>query len=281
MAAAVAYYAALTFFPVMLILTSGIGLFLRFTYAGQAAQTQMLEAIEDTASPQLRTQIEQILEAVGEGANVGGPLGILTLLITATLLFAQFERAFERIWNEPTRPAGGMLKALRRLLVDRLRAFAMLLGVGSLVIVIFLIGMTLTAIQNYTTNLVPGVDWLWRIVQTLVMVILNAGAFGVLYRTLPRLPARWRESLAGGLFTSIVWEIGRQVLAAYIVGGKYTSAYGVIGSFIAVMIWIYYANAAIFLGAEFVQEICQSCNPKPESNASEAEPNPAPSGGAK
>ncbi len=42
----------------------------------------------------------------------------------------------------------------------------------------------------------------------------------------------------------------------FVIGDKY-NAYGVIGSFIAVMLWMYYACATLFLGAEFVQVLQQ------------------------
>jgi membrane protein len=61
---------------------------------------------------------------------------------------------------------------------------------------------------------------------------------------------------------AVVWEIGRMILAAFLIGNKY-SAYGVVGSFIAVMLWIYYASTVVFLGAEYVQVICRRCDPKP------------------
>ena len=51
---------------------------------------------------------------------------------------------------------------------------------------------------------------------------------------------------------AITWQIGQYLLALFVIGDKY-SAYGVIGSLIAVMIWFYYASAAVFLGGEFVR----------------------------
>jgi membrane protein len=50
----------------------------------------------------------------------------------------------------------------------------------------------------------------------------------------------------------VAWEIGRQLLALLIVGKSYT-AYGVIGSFIVLMLWFYYASVVLLFGAEFVQ----------------------------
>ena len=48
---------------------------------------------------------------------------------------------------------------------------------------------------------------------------------------------------------------GRQALAAYLLRLNYPSAYGVVGSFLAVMLWAYYASLVILFGAEYVREI--------------------------
>jgi membrane protein len=77
---------------------------------------------------------------------------------------------------------------------------------------------------------------------------------------LPRAPIRWREALAGGALVSIIWKIGLLLLTPFLIGEKY-SAYGVVGSFIAIMIWMYYASAVVFLGAEFVKVLSRRRQP--------------------
>ena len=49
------------------------------------------------------------------------------------------------------------------------------------------------------------------------------------------------------------WEIGRQVLSIYFLRLKNPTAYGVIGSFMAIMLWAYYAMLVVLFGAEYVR----------------------------
>jgi membrane protein len=91
-------------------------------------------------------------------------------------------------------------------------------------------------------------------------VSLNALLFTVIYRVLPKQSVRWRDALAGGVLVAIIWEVGQQLLAPLVIGEKY-SAYGVVGSFIAVMLWMYYASAVLFIGAEFVQILWRQHRP--------------------
>ncbi|MCA9071192.1 MAG: YihY/virulence factor BrkB family protein, partial [Planctomycetaceae bacterium] len=64
----------------------------------------------------------------------------------------------------------------------------------------------------------------------------------------------------GAVLVAIGWEIGRQILAAVLIRSNYISAYGTIGSFLAIMLWLYFSSHLVFLGAEFVQCICQKCD---------------------
>jgi membrane protein len=70
---------------------------------------------------------------------------------------------------------------------------------------------------------------------------------------LPKPYIRWGEALRGAVLTAILWEAGRQALAAYLLRLNYPSAYGVVGSFLAVMLWAYYGSLVILFGAEYVR----------------------------
>ena len=83
--------------------------------------------------------------------------------------------------------------------------------------------------------------------------ILNVFAFAIIYRFLPKVPVRWGAAVAGAILASALWEAGRQILAAYVVGEKLPSAYGLIGSFMAIMLWTYYAMLVVLFGAAYTR----------------------------
>jgi membrane protein len=71
----------------------------------------------------------------------------------------------------------------------------------------------------------------------------------------PKVFIRWWEAVRGGFLAAVLWELGRQALGAYLLHLNYPSAYGIIGSFLAVMLWAYYAALVILFGAEYVRVI--------------------------
>lgn len=259
LAAAMAYYAAFSLFPLCLLLISILGFAMRYWEKAQSAQDQLLYAISQNASPWVAEQLRGMLANVQLNASLNAPLALFGLVAAAIGIFVQFDSILDRIWGAAP-SQHGLVAALRRALIERLTAFLMLLGLGALLVAIFLIDLTLSGIRHYVVDL-PGGELAWPLLQGSISLLLNTLLFGTLYRVLPRQPVRWREALAGGLLVAVIWKFGMLFLTHWLIGEKYT-AYGVVGSFVAIMLWMYYASAVVFLGAEFVQVICRHCDPR-------------------
>jgi membrane protein len=258
LAAGVAYYGALSFFPLLLTLISGVGLLLKFTAAGKNAETELLNAVGLQLSPELQVHIASALDQVRSGAETTGPIGLVTLLFGAMAIFVQFETAFEIIWNVEAQKSLGVVAAIQRIVFHRGLAFLMLCGLGILLLVILISGIVLSAATDYSTTILPGSSRYWSAVRMCLPMILDAAVFTLIYRWLPKVKVHWSEAIRGAIFASIVWEIGRFLLTHFLIGTRYSSAYGVVGSFIAVMLWVYYAVTVLFLGAEYIQCVCRN-----------------------
>jgi membrane protein len=255
MSSATAYYVGLSFFPLLLVLIAGMGWFLQYTNQGQDAQQKVLEAISQNMSPVFADYVQKSLDTLKDKSRISGPVGLATILITSLAAFAQLDAAFDRIWKLAPQGSSSIFLVAWRFLLQRGRAFLLLLALGLFVVLLFLVGMVLTAVKSNTDTIFPHNGWLWDAVPIGVSLITNMVAFTLLFRLLPKAPVSWDEAFHGGLLTAVAWEIGRQLLAVFIARGKYTSAYGVIGAFLAVLLWCYYAVTIVLLGAEYIQVI--------------------------
>ncbi len=260
MAAGVAYYLALSLFPMVLLLTAGLGLVFRFTNYGHDAELQILAVVSEHCSPTLEQQIKEVLSQLREHSLVGGPFGLATATLAAIGVFYRFERAFDRIWKfKPAKDANWMQAALR-VVHQRFSAFCMLGCVGLAIILILLANVAVGFVQNWMVQLnIPGSGFISG-VDACMTLLLNATVFGLLYRWLPKRKVKWADALRGGLLAAIVWEAGRQLLGAVLIGVKYTTAYGAIGSFIAMLLWCYWGVSIIFFGAEYAQVLSENRN---------------------
>lgn len=251
-AAAVSYSMALSFFPLLLVLISLGGWALRATGWGQDARQRLIDVISVQMDPSLATQVSALLDSVETNARTSGPLGLGMLVLTAMIVFAQFQAAFDRIWKVPPAENRGIVHTVLEVLWHRFRAFLMLMCVGVFLIAGFFGTMSITALEHYWEEWLPVPLGLWSLANTLAAVLLNGMLLTIMYRALPKANVRWRAAAGGGLLAALLWEVGRRLLASYVIGSKY-SVYGVVGAFIAVMLWVYYAASVVFFGAEFVQ----------------------------
>ena len=253
MAASVAYYLALSLFPMLLLLTAGLGLVFRFTNYGQDAERQILSVVAEHCSPTLEQQARQVLAQLREHSLVGGPFGLATAVLAAIGVFYQFERAFDRIWKYKPREDPNWMHAAVRILRQRLSAFCMLGCVGLAILMIMLVNVAVSFVQGWMVRLhMPGSGFISG-VDACITLLMNAVVFGLLYRWLPKRKVQWADALRGGLLAAVVWEAGRQLLGAVLIGVKYTTAYGAIGSFIAMLLWCYWGVSIVFFGAEYAQ----------------------------
>lgn len=252
LAASVAYYAVFSLFPLVLILVSVLGFVLRFSPVAQSAQDEFLKVVAQNTSQALSDQISQAIQQVRVGAVFGGPLGLVFLIWAAISIFAQLETAFDRIWAvEQPSESRGILASLRHALYDRLRAFFMLIGLGILFLFAFVAGTTASVIWAYVPDL-PG-TWIgWSMIQFLLGIGLSWFFFALIYRILPKREVHWADAFQGALLASVLWE-GSQELLAWLLRRNTYSAYGVLGSLIVILLWIYIGSVVLFLGAEYTQ----------------------------
>jgi membrane protein len=271
LAASVAYYLALSLFPMLLLLITGLGLFLEFTKFGQDAQSLLLEQISEHGSEVIREQVSQVLQQFKKQSVVSGPVGTLMAILAAIAVFAQLDRGFDKIWRIPAKKGLSLQKTIINVLLHRCFAFLMLLSLGGMVVGLFICQMVIGQLKTQLFEKLNtwfgaselGLGYFYSAFQFVFVVAMNALLFGMVYKWLPKKDVGWQEALRGGLLASVVWELGRMVLGVFLIGMKYTVAYGVIGSFIALLLWCYYGMSIVFFGAEYVQVLQQRKLGKP------------------
>ncbi len=252
-ASGIAFYVALSFFPLLLVLVAGLSWVLQWTQVGQTAWQTLHETIANQLSPDLAQQVGRTLRTVSDRAPSSGPIGFLVLVASAVAIFAQLDAAFDRTWRMPADPHASWLRWLKRLVFQRLKALGMLIGLGGFVILAMVASMVVRGVEQAIEPQMRIGPWMEWATSLWLNLLLNLLAFATIYRVVPKAKIRWWEALRGGLLAALLWELGRQALTAYFLHLNYPSAYGIIGSFIAVMLWAFYASLILLFGAEYVR----------------------------
>ena len=195
-AASMAYYAVLSFFPLLLLLISVLGFVLQFSSGAQDAQKELLRILAQNTSVGLAEHVETALTAIRTNAVIGGPLGLFTLFVAAIGIFTQLDVAMDRIWDTRRKRSPGIAGAIRNVLFHRLRAFLMLLALGLLVWVAFIAGAVASALRPYAADLIGG-DLAWASAHAGLSLLVNGALLSMLYKMLPRAKVSWRAARPG------------------------------------------------------------------------------------
>lgn len=254
-AAATAYYALLSIFPLLLLLIAALGFVLRFSSDARDAQAELLDLLAQNTAPVLAEHVNNALSAVRDKAPIGGPIGLAVLAVAAIGIFTHLDTAMSRIWGQKRFGSGGAAAAVANALYYRLRAFVMLLVLGLLLVSAFIANTAAAAVQPYVVERLGG-GMFWSFAHFAVSFTVNGALLTLLYKILPPAKIPWPAALRGGILASVLWEISRQALTFMLMGNKFT-AYGVVGSLLAVMLWVYIAAIIFFFAAEYVRVMCE------------------------
>ena len=245
MAAALAYFTAISIAPMSLLVIVIAG----FVYGGErAARMQLMQYVYSLLGPEASQFVDMVVRNADRPSfgSIAGVLGVITLLWGATNVFTQLQGTLNTIWNvSPDEDA--MWTNVRH----RLFSFAMVLVIAFLLLVSLALSTGLqTALNTIQTNL-PGGIWIWQIANFVGAWIVSTLLFAAIFKILPDAEIAWNEVWLGAALTALFFGIGRFVLSFYL--GHIGSAYGVAGSTIAFLIWVYFSAQILFFGAEFTQ----------------------------
>lgn len=233
-AAALAFYAALSMAPLLLLL-------LWLTASNAEAQAATLGQIGLLMGPESRDVAQTVIANARQAPDTGSIAGwwsIALLLIGATAVFAQLQDALNRIFRTDATALADFMDWLKK----RLFSFGILLALGFLL----LVSMTVTTALDVALR---HIDVLQPAVAMFASLIVYALAFAFMYHFLPDRRVRWRLALGGGVFTAVLFVLGRGAIAWYLQRAPTGSAYGAMGALVLMMLWVYYAATILFVGA--------------------------------
>jgi membrane protein len=253
MGAALAYYTIFSLAPLLIIAIGIAG----FVFGRDAAQGSIVGQISNLVGPESGRAIQAMLQSAREPAPgiVASILGIATLLLGATGVFAEIQDALNTIWSVETPPRNGIWNLVRA----RFLSLSMVLAIGFLLLVSLLLSATLAAVSKYIGGFLPGAAGLLHVIDFLISFVVIMILFATIFKVLPDARIAWGDVWAGAGLTAFLFTVGKFLIGFYI--GKTVSAsiYGAAGSLVLLVAWIYYSGIILYFGAEFTHAYCKEC----------------------
>lgn len=242
-AAALAYYAVFSIFPLTLLLAVGISGILGPTVAQeQIVNGLILFLPEETETINLfRDSVEQALEQSREF----GLVALGGLIWSALGLFSNLSGALDRIFQVP---------ASRSVWHQRILAFVMTLALVTLVIVSFIA----SGVLRLMDALLLSSPSIWIRIGTLFLPLgLNMVIFVLLFRYVPARHVDWDAVWPAAILGAVALELAKAAFAWYMTSfSNFQFVYGGIATVIVLMLWAF-LTACIFL---ICAEICSQLN---------------------
>jgi membrane protein len=237
--AALSFYTALALAPLLVIFMAVAGLI------GPEAQVQLVRQIQNLVGPQTGAFIQLVIlnaHTHRDTGTVSAILGILTLLISASGVFAQLQYSMNVIWDVHAKPGHDIRFFFRQ----RLLSFGIMAGVAFLSLVSLAVSTTIS-------YLFTGTETLWFWVDFLGSMIAYILLFALIFKVLPDVYLRWGDVWGGSVITAILFVAGKFAIGKYLGYSSIGSAYGAAGSLVVLLFWLYYTSQIMFFGAELTQ----------------------------
>jgi len=249
LSASLAYYTVFSLGPLLIVLIFASGLIL----GREAAEGMIYKQMDEFVGHSAALQIQEIVKnaSVSDKGTLAAIIGIITLLIGATTVFAEIQDSINTIWGLKPKPKLGMLAMLK----SRLLSFGLIVSLGFLLLVSLGVTAIAAALGNKLGELLPGVGpvviFILNFVITLAIVSL---LFAVIFKILPDAKIQWKDVWPGAIATGILFILGKFLISFYIGASDIGSTYGTAGSLVVLIVWIYYSSIILYFGAAFTKE---------------------------
>ena len=234
-AAAIAYFALFSLFPLVLLSIS-IASFNLGSLMDQQLVVQKLEFIAPALGQLLGQNIDEIIRVRGSVTIVA----LVGLVWSASTIFFVLSGTLYEIWGgKRNRP------------VWKRRGLAILFVLAFVGPALLLASFGGSMIANLLPLLPEQIIPIGGVVSIVVAILLDVALFMVLYIMLPHGASTWREILPGAVGAGLLWEIAKKAFLFFI--STYMSVsnlvYGSVAAIIAFLAWAYLSGLIFLFGA--------------------------------
>ncbi|MFD0766403.1 YihY/virulence factor BrkB family protein [Mucilaginibacter lutimaris] len=257
LSASLAYYTIFSLAPLLLLILSLAGIFLKDDSYRQDFYNQIQHYIGRDGTQQLQSTINS--QDITGKSGLGLAISIVTLLIGASSIFLEIQDSLNIIWRVKAKPKRGWVQMLK----NRFLSFSLIVSLGFLLLASLLVNIIISAISDKIVAFLPhilgakiaglvGTTFIFAVNFGITLLVISV-LFGVIFKVLPDVKIKWKDVRSGAIFTAVLFIIGQYIISLYIQYTAQGSAYGTAGSIIVILVWIYYTAAILYIGAEFTQ----------------------------
>ncbi|MBK5286033.1 MAG: YihY/virulence factor BrkB family protein [Bacteroidia bacterium] len=251
--AVIAYYAIFSLPGLLVVIITLAGYF----FGRDAVNGHVAAQITSTMGADTAEQIQNMIDKASETKNSvwATVIGLVTILVGATGVFAQFQKSLNIIWEVKADESKSGIWSLIR---ARLFSFGIIIAVAFILIISLVVSATLSAFGNWVSNhFSESFLVILQAINFIVSLIILAVLFALMFKFFPDAKIKLRHVWIGSLVTALLFEIGKFGLGLYFGKANPGTGYGAAGSVILILLWVSYSSMIVFYGAEFTRAYAQ------------------------
>lgn len=248
--AALAYYALLALVPLLYLSVTYLGMFL-----GQEEMTKMISTvIEQYIGLKDIGGILGVLDQVSfeKGSALLQIVGIVALLFSCAAIFTSLKRSINEFYDVVV-PKLGRRKMILSTIVSKLVSMLFVVGGTFILLVLYFIETIFLSLSDQFLEGLNVLHWLFSSVARFgIPILTNVILFTFIFKFLHNGKVLWRNALRGGVVTSALLYLGQVLIKFYLTNYFFASGAGVAGTFLVILVWVYYSSQIIFFGAKYI-----------------------------
>ncbi len=248
LSASLSYYTVFALGPILIIIISLAGFF----FGKEAVQGRLYMQMNGLVGKDAAIQIQDIIRNIQESelTTAGAIVGGIVLFIGATGVFTEIQDSINYIWSVKAKPKKEWIKFL----FNRLLSFSLIVGLSFVLLVSLIINTVLDLLSERLIRLLSDYTYyLFYVINTAIVLIVITFLFTVIFKVLPDAKIKWKDAIAGAIFTAVLFLLGKFLINYYIGRANLGITYGTAASIIIILVWVYYSSMILYFGAEFTK----------------------------
>ncbi|PMS37798.1 membrane protein [Trinickia symbiotica] len=244
MGAGIAFYSAFSLAPTLLLVLAVAGWF----FGEAAARGQLFSEIKNVVGSDAARAMQDIVTHAHHSAGGGFATlaSIVLLIVGASATFTSLNTALDAVFDTESPPG---IKGFALLLRARLMSFALVLGLGFLLVVSLVLDTAIQIAARAIFGASPIVI-IAAILQSAVTLAILTVALAALIKWLPDTRIRYGHAAIGAFIAAVLFTVGRHLFALYLSHAGTATTFGAAGSLAVLMMWLYFSSVVFLLGAE-------------------------------
>ena len=241
MSAAVAYRAMFALAPLLLVALALFGVFV----GDVEARDELLHMVSRVAGPAVLDALENFLDSLSEQSGAIGLIGFGLLLWTGSSLFLELQNDLNDIFEVPYEQTTGVIGFL----VKRGLGFLWSVAIGVILVAVWALNSFWQFVDDFLPASFGSAHAVVSVLAPLISLLVLPFVFALVFQTLTRVSVRWRAIWWGSFFTSAAFLLASYAASLYFSLAK-TSAAGIAGAAVVIILLAYILSAVFLFGAE-------------------------------